>query len=193
MQTKSENLTSKTKEYIELKTKLAEFSQLEAAHRSLEEEIAKLRGSVPKSPDVDILMIDLEKMCLGSGLDLVSLEEPDKEKLRHVEAAEEALVPQKMSVSTAGKALAPSKAQAAGDKGKASPAVETGLLKQFLLVNAQGSYAGCVELMRKLEAYQRVIEISQIEVGFTGEGREKKEADSGQLKISFLVTAYYLP
>lgn len=196
-QAKTDELDAKLKEQTELKIKLSDLSRLQQEKVKLEGEIDQLRGSVPKSPDIDILIIDLEKMALESGLDLVSVEEPDKDKLRATEAAD-----QEASTQTKGPK---GPAQPKPDDGpralganptaeKAKPAeVETGLVKQFMLVSAQGNYAGAVEFMKKLQAYQRVIAVSQVEVGYPTEGKEQKDLDSNELKITFLMTAYYLP
>lgn len=195
-QTKTDELDAKLKEQTELKIKLSDLSRLQQEKVKLEGEIDQLRGSVPKSPDIDILIIDLEKMALESGLDLVSVEEPDKDKLRATEAADqEAAAPAKGPKGPA--QPKPDEPRALGANptaDKAKPAeVETGLVKQFMLVSAQGNYAGAVEFMKKLQAYQRVIGVSQVEVGYPTEGKEQKDLDSSELKISFLMTAYYLP
>lgn len=194
--TKTEDLNSKTKEHTDLKIKLSGLARLEKERQTLESEIDRLRGSVPKSPDIDILIIDLEKMCLDSGLDLVSIGEPDKEKLRAIEGADDAAPAPKVSSVISGggnKPPEPPKGPAAAGAKKPQEVVETGLVKKFLQVNAQGSYAGCVELLKKLEAYERVIAITQVDVGFATEGKDVKAPDPNQLKISFLMTAYYLP
>jgi len=48
--------------------------------------------------------------------------------------------------------------------------------------------------MRKLEDYQRVLGINQIELEVPSEtGGIRKTVDPSQLQISFLLTAYYLP
>jgi hypothetical protein len=210
VQTKMEDLSGKQKKQTELKIKLADNARLLKEKQVLEGDIEQLRGSVPKSPDIDILIIDLEKMCLDSGLDLVSVEEPDKDKLRLMEQPEESTSPTPPKVSgvtgAAGAAAGqqgaaatpeaskPPTAPGAANKANAPSAeVETGLVKEHLLVQAQGSYAGTVELMKKLESYQRVIGVNQVEVGFATEGKEQKKPDPKELKITFLVTAYYLP
>lgn len=194
-QEQMKQLADKNKENAELKLKLLELVQVEQEKRSLQNEIEQLRSAVPKSPDIDLLMIDLEKLCLDSGLDVVSLEEPDKDKLKQTELAQE-----EEPKTPAGKAGDKAKAQenvknkpAGPAKEKAGPEVETGLEKAIRQITVTGSYAGCIELMKKLEDYQRVIEINQIEISFPTEGKEERKADSKQLKIAFLVTAYYLP
>lgn len=199
-QARAEELENKKKEATELSIKLKDKVHLQKEHDDLTRDIEQVRGSVPKNPDIDLLVIDLEKMCLDSGLDLVSVEEPDKEKLRASEAAgeEPASLPQpKVSGAVSGGPAAAKpegpKIPLPGDKNKPGSEVDTGLVKHFLLVSAQGSYAGAIELMKKLESYQRVIGVSQVDIGFPTESKEQKEPDPNQLKISFLMTAYYLP
>src|SRR5579885_697535 len=89
-QTVSDELDKKSKEQTDLKIKLSDQARQQQENQKIKAEIDQLRGSVPKSPDIDILVIDLEKMCLDSHLDLVSVEEPDKDKLKATESAEEA-------------------------------------------------------------------------------------------------------
>lgn len=193
-------LTEKNKEDAELKIKLRDVARLRKEQQSLNSEIDQLRGSVPKSPDIDILMIDMEKMVLASGLDIVSVLEPEREKLKLSEESQEtdSLQPvgaPKVSGFVSGKAPPPKPAAptAPGAKAGAPAPIETGLVKHVLQVTVTGSYAGFIELMKKLEAYQRVIGVNQIDLGFPTEGKEQKEPDSKRLNISFLMTAYYLP
>jgi Tfp pilus assembly protein PilO len=190
-QTKSDELDAKLKEQTELKIKLSDLSRLQQEKVKLEGEIDQLRGSVPKSPDIDILIIDLEKMALESGLDLVSVEEPDKDKLRATEAADQEAAAPKGAKAPPKPDEGPRALGPAPGADKAKPVeVETGLVKQFMIVSAQGNYAGAVEFMKKLQAYQRVIGVSQVEVGYPTEGKEQKDLDSNELKISFLIPLY---
>ncbi len=205
-QQKSTELAAKTQENTELKIKLSDNARLQREHQQLQAEIDQLRGSVPKSPDVDVLIIDLEKMVLDAGMDIVSIDTPTPEKLKQVEESQGEEAPAtpgaprvSQAVSGGLKPAAPAQApkpaapQPPGTKASGPAPVETGLERQVLQVTVQGSYPDFIELMKKLEAYQRVIGVSQVELGFPTTGKETKAPDSKQLKISFYMTAYYLP
>ena len=76
-QEKEVELADKRREQIELSTRLLEVKRQQEEKARLDREIGDLRGSVPKSADIDILLIDLEKMCLDSNMDMVAIEAPD--------------------------------------------------------------------------------------------------------------------
>lgn len=205
-QDKNSQLAEKQKEQIELKTKLFDMARLEKEHARLEKEIADLRGSVPKSPDIDILLIDLEKMCLESGMEVVAVEPPEKEKQKTFDE-EELPPPAATSMAETRPGLARAKEQlarvAAGTVAAqqpdgraaagAAPQEETGLSKLVKQVTVAGDYPGLVELMKKLESYQRVIGINQVEAEVPPEVGQKKVQEVRHLIVTFLVTAYYLP
>ncbi|HEY9870576.1 MAG TPA: hypothetical protein V6D08_15530 [Candidatus Obscuribacterales bacterium] len=205
-QDKNSQLSEKQKEQIELKTKLFDMARLEKEHARLEKEIADLRGSVPKSPDIDILLIDLEKMCLQSGMEVVGVEPPEREKQKKIEEEElppptaTGMVETKPGLASAKEQLARAAAgtvpaQQPGGKAAAgaAPQVETGLSKLVKQVTVAGDYPGLVELMKRLESYQRVIGINQVEAEVPPEVGQKKVQEVRHLIVTFLMTAYYLP
>ncbi len=188
-QQKSTELAAKTQENTELKIKLSDNARLQREHQQLQAEIDQLRGSV-----------------LDAGMDIVSIDTPTPEKLKQVEESQGEEAPAtpgaprvSQAVSGGLKPAAPAQApkpaapQPPGTKASGPAPVETGLERQVLQVTVQGSYPDFIELMKKLEAYQRVIGVSQVELGFPTTGKETKAPDSKQLKISFYMTAYYLP
>lgn len=220
--TQDNALNQKRREQDDLKTKLDDLSKLEKQHKSLEDNIQTLRASVPKTADLDLMVIDLEKMALESGLDVVAVSPPGKDELK--EEAEESeeegegppvsrmpgppgipggpgSMPGAPPQLQGGQAAAP----AASLKSKDTQVAETGLKSELVQVKLTGDYPAFVTFMRKFDAYQRVVDMNKIEVkiptktagGDSGEGGEgkgqDKEPDPKHLDITVRVTAYYLP
>jgi Tfp pilus assembly protein PilO len=189
-QDKASNVEKKQQEKTELEGKLANRGKIQKEKKDLEDAIAALRGSVPKKPELDILNIDLEKMALDSGMDLVAIKQPGKDELKKAGIEDEtsgsgsniaknkealankvkaAAAPAAAAASAAGAAVG-SAAGAAGKAGKGKGAKEPsvapdgGLLKNTLQVKLIGSYKNLMSFTQKLERYQRVVAISDMHV-----------------------------
>lgn len=226
-QAKDQELKDKAKEQVVLRSKIANLNKLKNDQKMLEVTIESLRASVPKSADIDLLMIDLEKMCLESGMDLVSVEPPGKDKLKEIaqeDKEQQALANTGNKLSLGGK----NKAAALGSpkesdkdkekdkdkdkdkkpkKGKRppkekpkevlTPEQEAGLNTLLVECSVTGDYPSFVELMKKLETYQRVIGINQIVIDLpelTESDKKKQKIELNKnLDIAFLLTTYYLP
>ena len=198
----------------QLLQKLSERSQAEAEQQSLENEIRNLRGAVPKQPELDLMMLDLERMCSESGADLISVDEPEKKQQSRTSENE---VKNMMSDITQGKLTIGSKTiaqrQTASDAGKTKPP-DTPLKKLLKHVFVTGNYDELLGLMKKLEAYQRVIGINDIELALPVEESDLVKTSASEMAkkiqpsnqhsatqstahqlpvMSFLMTLYYLP
>lgn len=186
--TKSATVDEKKHEQEELVTKLNGKAKLTREKVQIEASVAKLRNNVPKKPDIELLNIDLEKMCDESGLDLVSVGEPDKETLKKAGLEEDAnqqtsaqglkkglktMVGTAQGASAATGAAASSAAGAAAvsatstapgaaGAGAKKAAPDTGLARVVVRVRAIGDYAGLTDLVKKLETYERVVTISEL-------------------------------
>lgn len=178
----------------------------EAEKTKLESDIQLLHGAVPKSPELDLLVLDLEKICTSCDLDLVGVENPDAEVLKQLSASEEqvqSLVKENGSKLTLGAhSIIKNDNKAAAPAKKADEADKQPALKQLpKTVYVTGSYDNLVKLMRKLENYQRVIGIKNVSIAMTGQSTDVKAAafeKASRLKVtqpmmSFLMIVYYLP
>jgi|GEM_PF-2224195 len=224
-QNKDQELKDTEKEQLVLKSKIASLNKLKDDQKKLELDIESLRSAVPKSPDVDLLMIDLERMCQETGMDLVSLKPPNKEKLKEIadeqkEQTELAETGSKLSLGGKNKDAAISRPKTGEDtdkdkgkkdkkaKGKSkakkekpkpvlTPEQEAGLNTLLVECVVSGDYPSFVELMKKLEAYQRVIGVTQIQIDLpeiSQSAKQKQKVELNKdLKIGFLLTTYYLP
>lgn len=220
-QAKDQELKDKDKEQVVLKSKIASLNKLKNDQKRLEVDIEALRASVPKAADIDLLMIDLEKMCLESGMDLVSVQPPGKDKLKEIaqeDKEQQALsnTGSKLSLGGRNKAAALSGPKAddkdkdkKDKKGKAkakvkekpkevlTPEQEAGLSTILVECTVTGDYPSFVELMKRLESYQRVIGINQIEIDLPEDSDSDKKKQkielNKNLEITFVLTTYYLP
>lgn len=64
-------------QYDILAVKLKQRQKLQAKQKSIHKEIQKLRDSVPEKPDLDLLMIDLVKICESNNVTLLGVEKED--------------------------------------------------------------------------------------------------------------------
>ncbi len=221
-QEKQQAVDDKNHELEELKGKLGAKVKVQKEKLALEGDLLRLRESVPKTPELELLNIDLEKMCLDSGMDIIVFKQAEDEDLKKLgeskgaPASEDNFAGRSKGLKDKVKnAMAPVTGPKAGKKGKGKGKDEegpggeadAGLSKVTMLVKAIGDYPGLMELMNKIETYQRVVAVDYLESSVP-----KKEVDKGnelpddkppsegetqgnckRLNITMLLTAYYLP
>ena len=179
---KNTNLESRKAEQKDLETKLADSAKILKEKTDLENAIAALRGAVPRTPDLELLYIDLERLCQSSGLELLSI-----------------------APSTEAKKAEDPKAK--GKDAKKDETADVGLVKKSVQIKIYGSYKNLMTLVEKLEHYQRVVIIGDVHMSVPQGGQGQKadpfsEADLGagsqpgdpdfsHMKLS--LTTYYLP
>lgn len=200
---KSTQVDEKNKEKEDFTTKLNGEKKVQAKKMSLESEINNLRQAVPKQPDLELLTVDLEKMCKDSGIDLVSIQPPKTDGTVYA-APEKAIDKSKENLKSA---LNGAAATANGGAKKPPEEVKPDLEEVTRQIEVTGDYNGLMKLVHKLETYERVIKITQMK-----EHIPKKETtksvklpesndpadgdtlgDPKQLYVSMKITAYYLP
>ncbi len=183
-------------------------NRAESERHNLETEIGTLRGAVPKSPELDLFLIDLDKMCNNAGVDLIAVEDPDPETIKAIDVSEEEV--HKISNETSGKLLGSKNL----DKGKISQAKnepptedKTTLKKLIKEVTVSSDYDGLVSLLKKLEHYERITGVKKLSVVVpeekdSAETRQQtsnpaaeraKKLGLHQPVMSFVMTLYYLP
>jgi hypothetical protein len=206
-ETKRAEVVTKKQENQTLINKLRERKKAEAERTDLQGQIEQLRGAVPKQPELDLFMLDLERMCKDSHVDLISVEEPEAETLKSLDASEASM--RELAQDSSGKVGLGTKtlenrnstAQKGKDKEKQQ---DQSALKQLIKqVYVTSDYDGIVELMKRLENYQRITGVKQVCVALPSDttggmtnpagDRAKKLKLKGQPVMSFLMTLYYLP
>ncbi len=184
VQDQKNQLEKKRQQENELKSQLLQLRQLKKEHVFLENEIEMLRKQVPAKVNWDILTIDLEKLCLSSGLDMVSIQPPEKSKLTVVQPSKVILKSQEKK-SASGKHLAENSSEITPQ--------EPDLGKQTMEIKVLGNYASIITFVSKLQSYEQIIELSNLEVAPLSLNDGTKGIGTGNLQASFLLTAYYLP
>ena len=201
-------LTSKKHENDMLLNKLKAKNLAESERNNLETEIGTLRGAVPKSPELDLFLIDLDKMCNNAGVDLIAVEEPDAETVKAIDASEEEM--HKISNESSGKLLGSKNLdKSKSTQGKNEPLAEdkTTLKKLIKEVVVSSDYDGLVSLLKKLEHYERITGVKRLSVVVPQEkdsaeanvqsnnqsAEKAKKLGLHQPVMSFVMTLYYLP
>jgi Tfp pilus assembly protein PilO len=199
MQVKAKDVDNCNKENATLTKKLDDRQRAQDEKQTLEGQIQSLRGSVPRSPELDLLVLDLERLCQSCDLDLVGVENLGSDALLQIKNADEQKAKESAGLLAIGAKSLPKLAP--------SPAVKVETIDQTSLRNlpkqvfVTGSYDNFIRLMRKLENYQRVIGINNVSVALPSADNELKAqaADkANRLKVtqpmmSFVMTIYYLP
>jgi Tfp pilus assembly protein PilO len=203
---KTSELTQKDEQYKQLQLKLQQRVKAESDKKTLETDIETLRGAVPKSPELDLMMIDLEKMCVNSNVHLIAVETPSQELMRQISTSEDEikeLIGEREGKIGLGTATLQKSGTTPGAKVEAPPP-ESGLKRLIKQVYVSGDYNGMVGLMKRLESYQRTVGVEEISIAIKtsagGESNEHSAASERAQKLglskpvmAFLLTLYYLP
>ena len=180
----------------------------------LTQEIEGLRGSVPKAPDMDLLAIDLEKMCKDAGMNMVGFL-PDKERDDSAKAAADKAASEEKSADAVKKKqdrlknmLKGAGAGEGGGAAAASPIkAPSELSTSFKKFVVTGDYAGLQKLVHEMETYQRVLKIDDIAFRLpkSVNSKDKVKIDDSTLAegeeggdprllfVTMSLTSYYLP
>jgi Tfp pilus assembly protein PilO len=209
-QSKLQEVKQKEADKARLDVKLKDKSLVEAEKQNLETQIQLLRGAVPKSPEMDLLVLDMEKLCNESGVDLIAVEEPAPETLQAIKTSESSM--QELSSQNDGKitmgskslpkpSIVQAKTDGKTDTGQPKPD-DTALKKVLKEVYVTGDYDGILAYMKRLESYQRVLGVSNVSLAMATKGSEvqrtpaaekAKKLELNQPVLSYLMTVYYLP
>lgn len=201
--TKENSLVEKRAEKEKLDGQLKDQSQISKRREELTQEIEKLRGSVPKAADTELLTIDLERMCKDAGMNMVGLvpvkedQNPARPKSTDVESKQSKLKNALKGNIGGGDAQSAGEAQTAGAELEESR-------KQFIVT---GDFNGLEKLVNELETYQRVVKIDNItfRVPKRSSEKDKVKIDDSQpaegeevgdprlLFATMSITTYYLP
>ncbi len=194
------DLTQHRQQKEQLDVKLKDKARIEREKQALVSDIASLRNAVPKTANLDLLLIDIEKLAAQANVDLIAVETPSSEDLKESQKDMVALVedlkgkPEKAKVK-------PEKAPPAAAK-PADVGNELGLKQIDREVYLTGNYASMVQFIRNIEAYERVMGVSHVVIavpqkephGETDKATDKaKKLKLTQPVMSFLLSVYYLP
>jgi len=184
----------------QLDEKLKDRQKVEREKQALVADIASLRNAVPKAVNIDLLLIDLERLASQANVDLIGFENPGTEEVKesHQEMVE-------MLEDLKGKHAKPKDKPDKTPPTTAKPAdigSELGLRQIDKEVYVTGSYAAMVQFIRNIESYERVMGVSHVIIAAPkkdSKGEQDKASDRAKkLKLnqpvmSFLLSVYYLP
>lgn len=198
---KNADLEQHKQQKEQLDVKLKDRLRVEREKQTLIADIASLRNAVPKTPNLDLLLIDLERLAAQANVDLIGVESPGAEDLKEsqkdlVELMEDV----KASKGAKPKPKDP-KSQAVAAK-PADVGSELGLRQIDREVYVTGNYASMVQFVRNIEAYERMMGVSHVIIASPkqeSKGESDKASDRAKkLKLTqpvmcFLLSVYYLP
>lgn len=212
---KESQASEKQAENDKLEGELKGSNKVKQKFTQLTQDIEALRQSVPKAPDMDLLAIDLEKMCKDAGMNMVAFL-PDKErddaakaaadKERNEDKSAEAVKKKQdrlKNMLKGGPGSEGGDAAAAAGPMKAPAELSTSF-KRFVVT---GDYIGLQKLTHEMETYQRVLKIDDIAFrlpkSFSSKDKVKIDdstlaegeegGDPRLLFITMSLTSYYLP
>lgn len=161
---KESQVSEKQSENEKLQTQLQGSKTVNQRLTQLTQEIEGLRQSVPKTPDTDLLAIDLEKMCRDAGMNMVAFL-PDKDREDSSAKAAAADNSANDNVKKKQDRLKNMlKGGGAGDSGSSGVAIKapTELSSSYRKFIVTGDYAGLQKLIHEIETYQRVLKIDLV-------------------------------
>ena len=209
---KDTTIGEKTKEKEELDAKLAGSNKISQKKIELTQAIDKLRGSVPKTPDIDLLTIDLEKMCKDAGMNMVAITAPKTDSSSssgtQKRAEEERSAYLKKKQDKLKNVLKGNETPAAaGTAGTADDMPKNELSQTSKAFVVTGDFNGLQKLCHELETYQRVVRIDDMKFSLPKkeQGKDKVKIDDSAptdgeeggdpnlLYITMTLTTFYLP
>lgn len=208
---KGDELKQLTTQYDEIKGKLVEKEKLQEQQLLLTRDIRKLRSAVPQEPQMDILVLDLERIADISNCDLIGVELPepnrkDKNSRGIMDSLMEEIEgrlpirPAKTPTPT------PQLPKPPGAPGTEPPDQNqpAGLENVVKRVYVSGSYPELIAFLKGLEGYQRVVGVRDLIIALP-ENAEREVTNKtvaaekagkypmDQPVMTFLMSVYYLP
>lgn len=194
-------------QYNVLEIKLKQRQKLQAKQKSIHKEILRLRDSVPEKPDLDLLMLDLVKICDNNQVTLLGVETHDpKSRSKKKKGLIASLVhevggkmPQKETGSR--KKVTRNRTNTKSKEDKDMDLL--GLKHETRRVFITGEFNGLVGVLNNLEKYQRIVGIRDLiianpedqdkEAEKTIASEKGKELGLSKPVMTFLLHIYYLP
>lgn len=195
------DLTQHKQQKEQLDIKLKDRERVIREKQTLVSDIAALRNAVPKSPNLDVLLIDLEKLASEANVDLIAIENPGTQDLKESQKEMSEMLEDLKGKTPKAKPKA-EKTPPANSSKTADVGAELGLKQIDKEVYVTGTYASMVQFIRNIEAYERVMGVSHVVIAVPNKephGESDKSTDRAkQLKLdqpvmSFLLSVYYLP
>lgn len=201
-------LQTLTTEFNRLEQKVREKEVLIRQRNELDKDIQRMRAAVPSKPDMDILLIDMERLSAESGTDLIAVEPAtDDKKGGKSENLMDSIIAEVGGKLTppANKPNTPAKPQQSAVKAQEESNDQSilGIKHIERRVYVSGSYEELMTFLKRLEAYQRIVgvrnlivampESSEKEMLKTMASEKGRNLELSQPVMTFLMSIYYLP
>lgn len=201
-------LTTLNNELQRLSQKIKEKEVLLEQKRKLDKDILRLRASVPPTPDLDILLIDMERLSHESGTDLIAVEPPADAKKEKGENLMDSIIAEvggRMIPQAAKKPASPRSPQQPAVKQDEKSSVQDpfGIKHVERRVYVSGEYNQLAGFLKRLEAYQRIVGIhglvvampedSEKDIMKTLASEKGRSLDLTHPVMTFVMSVYYLP
>ena len=197
------DLAQHRKQKEQLDAKLKEKLRIDKEKQTLVADIASLRNAVPKEANIDLLLIDLERLAKQANVDLIGFETPGTEDVKETHKEINQML-EDLKDKQAAKPK-PKDAKPAAPAAAAKPAdigSELGLKQIDKEVYVTGDCSSMVQFVRNIEAYERVMGVSHVVIAVpkdeakadTDKASERaKKLKLNQPVMCFLLSVYYLP
>lgn len=202
-QREHEELAAKKQELQTILGRAADRDRLDKIKNNLQADIDALRKTIPKAPYLDLLMLDVEHMAQESKVDIIGLEQQEKQSGNQPESndLEEIM---KARNEAAAMAATTRKIQPPTPVKKEEAAPNPFGIKQLTRrLYITGDYDNLIAFMRRLEAYQRIIAMKNLTVAIATEndanttknaaGERAQKLKLTKPVMTFLLNVYYLP
>lgn len=212
-------IESKEIEYRAVQDRMMQKNRLIGARNTLEQDIVHLRSAVPSTADLDVLMLDLQKMARMANVEILSISNEanssnnrNGERDRDPYSADQELEAMFANISGINRdkdrtLLKPKDTVSTASKDQAPP---LGIKQIQRRLYVTGQYADLVAFLRALEKYQRVLAIKDMSIGADQvQAKSSGSQSRNQLRtqaqdkaqkmklstpvLSFLLNVYYLP
>lgn len=204
---KLNELDSVKQQYQILEIKLRQKQKLKTKQQLIHREINRLRNSVPDKPDLDLLMIDLSKICNTNEVTLLGVEtfDPRKQAKKNKQGLIASLVQEVGGKMPGTKDKKKKQRRKPRNKKNVTEAEEDplGLKHETKRVFITGDFKGLVGVLNSLEKYQRIVGIRDLIIALPDDDDREfvktiasergKDLELNSPVMTFLLHVYYLP
>lgn len=197
------DVQNKKQDYSRLEHSLIEKGLLEKKSRTLQEDLAKMKKNLPATDQIDVVLFDMDKMAHETGINLLSVEVvDDKKKSGGKDSIDAVFEEMGKKLPVAQLPLPGAKPQAKSTDAKTADAIsDIGLRHTSKRVFLAGNYPELVAFLKKMEDYERVINISDLTLATNASNSKDKSVGIEKVKkfagdkpvMTFIMNVYYMP
>lgn len=197
------DIQNKKQDYSRLEHSLIEKGLLEKKSRTLQEDLAKMKKNLPATDQIDVVLFDMDKMAHETGINLLSIEVADQQKKTGNKDSIDAVFEEMgKKLPVAQLPLPGNKPQPKSADAKAAETVsDIGLRHTSKRVYLTGNYPELVAFLKKMEDYERVINISDLTLATSTSNSQDKSVGIEKVKkfagdkpiMTFIMNVYYMP